>query len=233
MGKLKFLQLILLTVLALTSCQKNEEIELDAENLLKGNWSEAVYENETITFNRVSELPNNAYGVSFKNNHLFTQKTSGWCGTPPLGFYNEEGIYKNDNSLIHVTINGGFYNFDWRIISLTKEKLVVKVELTEQESDHRKLMDLYNEISDIASSVSCNNTNDWLYVAYGSKACGGPQGYIAYSNKIDVTSFLEKIELYTKAEDDYNKKWSIVSTCDTPQKPTGVTCSNGIAVLKY
>ena len=101
------------------------------------------------------------------------------------------------------------------------------------QQDRAALLVLFDEIETISNSISCDDDSDWSFVAYGHKACGGPQGYIAYSNQIDVPEFLVLIENYTQAERNYNIKWGIISTCDLPAVPTGVRCENGDAVLNY
>jgi len=92
---------------------------------------------------------------------------------------------------------------------------------------------LLAEIKEIAESVECQNANEWKFTAIGSKACGGPTGYIAYSEKIDETEFLELVDAYTKAMNDFNIKWGIFSTCDVEPAPKSVSCVDGKAVLNY
>lgn len=217
----------------LTACQNNNEIEIDANNLLIGNWINPEYNDDTTTFQRAAKLQDNAPGISFQKNTVFTQRTSGWCGTPPLTFYDETGTWETQESLILITNNNFPGNFNWRIISLDNNQLVVKRELSDQEIDHRNLMDLFDEIWERSQSISCTDSNDWNYTPYGAKACGGPQGYIAYSNQIDTVLFLQKVEAYTLAEKQYNIKWSIASTCDIPQEPKSVECQNGYPTFKY
>ena len=235
MGKLNNLKalLLIITICFFISCEKNDEIIIDIENLLIGNWINPIYDNETITFERAASLKNKDYGISFKSNTIFIERSSGWCGTAPLIFSDYEGTWQVEKTLIKITKQSYPQNFNWRILSLTKDKLTVKRELTEQEKDHQKIMLLFDEIYTLSNSISCTNDNDWSYTAYGSKACGGPQGYIAYSNKIDVNNFLQKIEVYTKTEDEYNKRYGIISTCDVPSQPTSIVCENGRPVLKY
>ncbi len=223
----------LLLSLFLLACESSSEIPVDPGNLLIGNWINPEYDNETVTYQRSSNLKADAPGVSFQSNAVFVQRTSGFCGTPPLTFYDQEGVWKTEESLILITNDYFPGNFNWRIITLDANQLVVKRELSDQEKDHRDLMDLFNEISELANSVSCTNAGDWTFTAYGSKACGGAQGYIAYSNQIDTEVFLQKIEAYRVAEHEYNIKWSIASTCDLPQVPVSVECQNGYPVLNY
>lgn len=235
MGKLNLLKIALffISIGFFSSCDENSELEIDTNNLLIGNWTQPTYTNETITFEKSNTIQNTSYGISFKNTGFFVEHSSGWCGTPPLVFTDYEGHWELQGTLITVMTQNFPGNFNWRIISLTENQLIVKRELSEQEKEHRILMDLFNEIESIANSVDCSNSNDWAYTAYGSKACGGPQGYIAYSNKINHVSFLKKILDYTQLENAYNKKWAIISTCDTPSQPIEIVCENGSPVLKY
>lgn len=225
--------LILLVLSAFASCTKNEEIPINENNLLLGNWAEPKYENGIFTFNRVSSLLKDKGGVSFKENNVFIQRTSGWCGTPPLTFFDVKGNFKVVQNVIEVKSKSFLGNFNWRVISLNKKKLVVKKELNEQQKDYNKLKKLFNEINTLSKSVSCNNATEWNFTAYGSKACGGPQGYIAYSSQIDTVSFLKKVAIYTETEHAYNVKWKVVSTCDIPAQPKLVECKNGSPTFKY
>lgn len=63
-----------------------------------------------------------------------------------------------------------------------------------QGQDAERLNELFVEIETLASSVDCEDADNWTYTTYGSKACGGPVGYIAYSTDIDEEVFLAKIE---------------------------------------
>ncbi|QTE21580.1 hypothetical protein [Polaribacter cellanae] len=224
---------ILVFAITLLSCENNQEITIDSDNLLLGVWIEPNFKNGITTFKRGNNLPKEAYGISFQKDNKFTERTSGWCGTPPLTFFNTKGTWRLNENLIEVKVQSYPTNFGWKIIELTETKLVVKREVTEQEKDHQQLMALFNEIRTLSRSKSCANSNDWKYVAFGSKACGGSQGFIPYSTKINTTDFLQKVADYTKAEKEYNIKWNIVSNCSTPNEPKSIKCKNGYPVLKY
>ena len=217
------------------SCEINEEPTIDADNLLLGNWTNATYnfDEESTTFSRVANMPEEKYAISLKADNSFLERTSGWCGTPPLSFFNVDGSFSLQENIITINVNSYPSSYSWRIIKLTDTELVVKRELTAQEIDHQKLMKLYDEIFTLAYNQNCTNSNDWSFTAYGSKACGGPQGFIPYSTKIDAAAFLKKVEEYTKAEDTFNKNWGIISTCDLPAQPKSVECKNGYPALKY
>lgn len=231
---MKITRLILLFTMAIlsSSCEENS-ITIHADNLLLGSWIDPIYDEETTTFKRGNGLPNEAYGVAFSQTKDFTERTSGFCGTPPLTFFNVDGSFELEDTLIKITVHSYPSFYQWRIIKLTDTELVVKRELTEQEKDHRALMDLFNEIAEIAYSKTCSDNTEWAFAAYGAKACGGPQGYIPYSKDIDVSSFLQKVETYSNAEKEYNIKWSIASDCAIVNPPKRVDCQYNYPVLIY
>jgi len=233
--------LFLLIFLSIISCQNENDIEIDSESLLIGNWVQPIYKGDTTTYQRANNLEENAPGVSFQKEYsFFTERTSGFCGTPPLTFFDRQGTWKlaeknlkiHDLNITNVVGAKPFLWYNYRIIEITETQLILKRELTEQERDYRALMTLFDEIHTLSTSVSCTNSNDWLSTDYGSKACGGSQGYIAYSTQIDTVTFLEKVAFYTEAENQFNRKWGVVSTCDIPCQPRFVECKNGYPILK-
>jgi len=104
-------------------------------------------------------------------------------------------------------------------------------ELT-QEQEAENLLQLFSEIEDLASSVDCTDSSEWTFTGYGSKACGGPINFIAYSKNIDTVLFLEKIEAYRSEQQNFNQKWSIMSDCSVPIAPNSVRCENGNPIFE-
>jgi hypothetical protein len=222
--------ILLLTLLL--SCESNEA-SINSENLLLGSWIMPSYGSETTTYKRGNYLPDEDYGISFSENGEFIERSSGWCGTPPLSYSDYVGSFEVEETLIKITITSYPNSYQWRIISLTENELVVKRELTEQEEEHKYLMDLFDEIEALTYTNSCVDAINWTFTAYGSKACGGFQGYIPYSINIDTDAFLNKVEVYTKAEKEFNIKWGIISDCLVVIEPEGVECINGYPSLTY
>lgn len=93
--------------------------------------------------------------------------------------------------------------------------------------DEKKLKELYTNIQKIAQQFNCDNANDWQFTPIGSKACGGPIGFIAYSIKLDTAVFLQKVRSYTAEQEAFNKRWGISSDCMMVQSPKGVACEDG------
>jgi hypothetical protein len=223
----------LLIAIIFFSCENNQEIIINADDLLIGTWVDPVYEEETTTFKRSNDLPNNASGITFKQDGSFIERSSGWCGTPPLSYTDYIGSFEIDETLVKITTDSYLGSYQWRIISLTEKELIVKRELSEQEKEHRNLITLFDEIQNLVYAISCTDAANWTFTAYGSKACGGPQGYIAYSKKMDTTSLLKKVDEYAKSEKEFNIKWSVISGCSLPPQPIAIECINGYPNLKY
>ncbi len=104
---------------------------------------------------------------------------------------------------------------------------------SERSEDERFLEQLREEIMNLSESEPCEDAENWAFTALGSKACGGPAGYIAYPTTINVEDFLDQVEFYTAQQKIYNEKWGIMSTCDIPPEPSDVICEDGKPVLIY
>ncbi len=99
----------------------------------------------------------------------------------------------------------------------------------EEEGLH--LQALYREIDSLANLYPCDNPSEWAFVPIGDKPCGGPAGYIAYSTQLNTADFLNKAELYTNLQREYNIKWDVISDCMYVTPPSYVVCENGKAKL--
>jgi len=102
-----------------------------------------------------------------------------------------------------------------------------------QEQEIKNLTQLFSEIEVMASSKRCNNSLEWTFTSFGSKACGGAVGYIAYSTTIDTLLFLEKIEKHRISQKVFNEKWGIISNCSLPAEPQGIICEEGKPIFGY
>lgn len=86
---------------------------------------------------------------------------------------------------------------------------------------------MYAEIQAMAETSTCNGNQELKYIAVGSKACGGPFAYLAYSASIDMYSFERLVAQYNQYQGNYNKKWNVASDCTLLMPPKGITCENG------
>ncbi|HSM63125.1 MAG TPA: hypothetical protein VK833_04230 [Gillisia sp.] len=95
-------------------------------------------------------------------------------------------------------------------------------EITAQDLDLQ-----FKEITKLAASKNCTEGSQCSYIAYGSKACGGPQGYLVFSSEIDSQKLKDLVDKYTKAEAAYNKQNGIVSDCMFVTPPQTISCVDG------
>lgn len=102
-----------------------------------------------------------------------------------------------------------------------------------KEGDIQKLETLMAEINAMSAQEKCENAAEWRFRPIGSKACGGPGGYVSYSVKIDTNAFIQKVNKYTAEEAAFNKKWNVVSDCRMLLPPKNVICENEKPKLVY
>jgi len=95
------------------------------------------------------------------------------------------------------------------------------------------LLNLATEIRSQAAAESCENAEDWKFTSIGSKACGGPTGYLPYSVNIDTVLFFRLVEAHRLQEQEFNETWGVVSDCALALAPTDVICEDGKPVLVF
>ncbi|NHZ99509.1 hypothetical protein [Massilia sp. CCM 8734] len=84
------------------------------------------------------------------------------------------------------------------------------------------------EIGDAA----CDNASQCRTLPVGSKACGGPAGFLPWSVKRSNGDLLARLAAeQAAAEKKVNEKSGMMSTCSVEQDP-GATCSAGKCVLQ-
>jgi len=105
-------------------------------------------------------------------------------------------------------------------------------ELTQTE-ELQILEDLLTDIQTLATSEPCLDSDEVSFSAIGSKACGGPTGFLAYSLNIDVDRFLSMVDDYTEKQRQFNMKWAVFSDCAVLGGPADAQCVNGIPQLIY
>lgn len=95
-----------------------------------------------------------------------------------------------------------------------------------QKYEQAQLDRLKASIESEVSGEKCTDASEWTFAPMGSKACGGPQQYIAYPKKIEET-FLQRVNEYTDKVKAFNEKYNITSDCMMITPPTSVKCVNG------
>ena len=102
------------------------------------------------------------------------------------------------------------------------EQLANEAEITRAGLDKQ-----LTEINNFIATATCTNAGECRYIAYGSKACGGPQGYLLYPEGVDEVKLKKMIAKYSENEDTYNKVNEIISDCSLPNPPEKIGCEDG------
>lgn len=103
-----------------------------------------------------------------------------------------------------------------------KEKTEKALELLSNEK--------YNKILAFASPKACTLTADWAIIALPS-LCG--TSHIPYHRSVDKTTLQNMINDYAKLMDIYQPMMAPRINCIAYQKPLGIRCQQGKAIIAY
>ena len=120
--------IILLLVLSLIACEKNNESAAAITDHLIGSWFNPQYNDSIVTYGRSEGLVDNEYGFSFKDDKTFIErKNAGWCGTPPISYADFDGTWSKKDSIIEITVDywGGTSDYTWKLVSVDETNLVI------------------------------------------------------------------------------------------------------------
>lgn len=98
---------------------------------------------------------------------------------------------------------------------------------TAQSFDLVTLQQERQAILDYISTFSCNDATSCNYIAFGSKACGGPQEYLVFPSSVNLALLTEKVNNYNEMENSYNLTYNIVSDCMAVMPPQNIGCVDG------
>ena len=121
--------LFLLLVTTIACEDNNETIPINESNKLLGHWINPVYTGSELQLSRASSLKTDQYGLSFIEKTQCVERSSGWCGTPPLSFMDFKGTWTRTDSVLIITIDNGLsgtQNIKWVIKTLDKKILIME-----------------------------------------------------------------------------------------------------------
>ena len=96
-----------------------------------------------------------------------------------------------------------------------------------EQSDWSAIEKLEAEAKAMLKVDGCTASAECASSAVGRKACGSPRYYVTYcSRTTDTASLRAKLDEVVNAETAYNKKYSMMSTCEM-RLPPGVELSGG------
>lgn len=101
-----------------------------------------------------------------------------------------------------------------------------------QQADWNAIEQLEVQAKAIAKIDGCPTSADCRSAPVGSRSCGGPRYYIPWCAKTtDSAALYSKLAEVAKAEQDYNKKYELMSTCEFRMPPV-VESSAGSCLAK-
>jgi len=103
----------------------------------------------------------------------------------------------------------------------------------QQELDLKVLSDLGDDINVLIESSACTDETECAFIAFGTKPCGGPWGYLVYSNSIDTDELIEKVERFNQLQKTYNLKYNIISDCSVVSPPDALICEDNKCKAVY
>jgi len=96
-----------------------------------------------------------------------------------------------------------------------------------QGADWSAIVRLEDQAKAIAKTSGCASVSECRTAPVGNRACGGPRYYIAYcATSTDSVALFRKLEEIAAAENAYNRKYQIVSTCEF-RMPASLALSGG------
>jgi len=102
-----------------------------------------------------------------------------------------------------------------------------------QDSDLKALTNLGNEINVLVESSVCTDETECASIAFGTKPCGGPWGYLVYSNSIDTDELIAKVERFNQMQNTYNLRYNITSDCSVVLPPDALICEDNKCKAVY
>lgn len=122
-------KLVLLSIVLLIAACEKDNIKVDPNNPLLGNWVNYGYEDQNQVLKRSISLEEDKPGFVFCADGTFIERNiSGWCATPPVSYSNYRGTFSFvEDDLIHVNVEywGGMRDYYLSIISLSESEMKV------------------------------------------------------------------------------------------------------------
>lgn len=119
--------LFLSLVICFSCNDDNDGITIDESDQLIGSWINPISTDAELKFTRASALKKNTYGISFLQQSVCVERSSGWCGTPPITFFDYEGTWSRKGNIITITIDNGMEAIQWEIKTLNDDYLIIEM----------------------------------------------------------------------------------------------------------
>ena len=102
---------------------------------------------------------------------------------------------------------------------------------TNQSFDLVSLQQERQTILDYIATFTCDENASCSSIAFGSKACGGPQEFLVFPTSVDLNYLTEQVNNYNLMENAYNVTYNIISDCMAVLPPENIGCVNGVCTV--
>jgi hypothetical protein len=89
-----------------------------------------------------------------------------------------------------------------------------------QKSDWDQIVALENQAKALVKTDGCSSADQCRTAPVGSRACGGPRYYLVYcARTTDTAALFKKLQAVATAEQEYNRRYQLASTCEFRMPP--------------
>ena len=96
-----------------------------------------------------------------------------------------------------------------------------------------QLSEMKATIRNLADASVCNENFICRSIAFGSKPCGGPWGYLVYSTSIDTLKLAELVKKHNQLETRINQECNRISDCAFVSPPQRLECEDNKCIAIY
>ena len=90
----------------------------------------------------------------------------------------------------------------------------------DQQQDWAAIERVEDAARQLAVATGCNTADDCRAAPVGNRACGGPRYYLVYcASSTDSAALSTALDEIVRAEDAYNQRYEVVSTCEFRMPP--------------
>lgn len=90
----------------------------------------------------------------------------------------------------------------------------------DQQQDWAAIERVEDEARALAVAAGCSTADDCRAAPVGNRACGGPRYYLVYcASTTDSAALSTALDEIVRAEDAYNQRYEVVSTCEFRMPP--------------
>jgi hypothetical protein len=88
------------------------------------------------------------------------------------------------------------------------------------ETRETRMAQISDNVEALTANKSCNGVDDCASIAWGSKPCGGPWGYLIYApSNVDVPQLEQLVAEYNQLEAEVNQLKGLASDCALVTEP--------------